>query len=167
PFTFGPPRSLMALPRFSEFEPLILFFRSSNERFKFLATCIAAMHWPRFLKPEHAVLRLPPGTEMPLFANALVSEVFNLPFSSTVLGDCEPMLECPIPDGPTSVGRPLVPAPTPDGAANPGPTRVGLPPPAPAAPCWAKAETPNANTATSVSNQLSELFFILMSSLKN
>src|ERR1019366_1867460 len=119
----------MVLPRFSEFEPVILFFRSSNERFKFLATCMAATHWPKFLNPEHAVLRSPPGIETPLFAKALVSEVFNLLLSSTVVGDCEPMLECPMPVDPASPGRPVVPGPTPDGApTDPGPAPVGADP---------------------------------------
>ena len=61
--------------------------RADPELTRFLATCVAAMHCPKFLKPEHAVLRLPRGSEMPLFSSALVSEVFSLLLSSTLARD--------------------------------------------------------------------------------
>src|SRR5258708_40206463 len=114
----------MALPRLTAFDPVILPFRASKPPgiSRFLATCIAAMHCPRFLKPEHAVLRLPPDTEIPLFDSALVSELSSLLLLSTVAGDCEPMLGWRIPDEPTSLGRPALAEPTPEGApAEPGP----------------------------------------------
>src|SRR5579864_1779393 len=125
----------MALPRLTPFPAVILFFKASKPPgiSRFLATCIAATHCPRFLNPEHAVLRLPPGTEIPLFANALVNEVSILLLLSTVVGDCEPMLECLIPAEPIPPGRPVSPEPTPEGAPiDPGPAPAGLPPPAPA-----------------------------------
>src|SRR5713101_2406348 len=128
----------MALPRLTAFVPVILSFKASKPPgiSRFFATCIAAMHWPRVLNPEHALWRLPPGTEIPPFASALVSEVLSLLLSSTLVGDCEPMLEWPMPVDPTSAGRPLVPGPTPDGApVEPGPVPVGRPVPAPAGPC--------------------------------
>src|SRR5258708_5840290 len=127
----------MAFPRLTAFVPVTLSFRASKPpgMSRFLATCSAATHCPRFLKPEHALWRSPPGTETPLFASALLNEVFSLLLLlSTDVGDCEAMLEWPIPVDPTSVGRPLVPVPTPDGApAEPGPAPAGRP--APPAPC--------------------------------
>src|SRR5258708_31337554 len=125
----------MALPRLTAFDPVILPFRASKPPgiSSFLATGIGAMHCPRFLKPEHAVLRLPPGTEIPLFDRALVSELSSLLLLSTVAGDCEPMLEWLIPVEPISLERPALSEPTPEGApVEPGPTPAGRPPPAPA-----------------------------------
>lgn len=43
----------MDLPRLSP--PITLVFRSAKEMPRFLLTWAAAMHWPRFLKPAHAV----------------------------------------------------------------------------------------------------------------
>src|SRR5260370_38113270 len=102
----------------------------------FLPTSIGAMHCPRSLKTEHAVFRLPPGTEIPLFDRALVSELSSLLLLSTVAGDCEPMLEWLIPVEPTSLGRPVFSEPTPEGApVEPGPAPAGRPAPVPAPPC--------------------------------
>src|SRR5215470_14172817 len=120
----------MALPRLTEFVPVIFDFNPSNPPGmpRFLATCMAATHCPRFLNPVHALLRLPPGTEIPLFSRALVSEVSNLPLSRTLLGDSDAALECPIPFEPMLLERPLLPGPTSDGAPEePGPTPAGRP----------------------------------------
>src|SRR5260370_37414273 len=85
----------MALSRLTAVVHVSLSFNASNPSgiSRFLATCIAAIHCPRVLNPEHAVLRLPPGTEIPLFVKALASEVSSFPLLSTVIGDCEPMLD--------------------------------------------------------------------------
>src|SRR5260370_28748503 len=153
----------MAVPRLTGFDPVILSFRASKPPgvSRFLATCIAAMHCPRFLKPEHAVFRLPPGTEIPLFDRALVSELSSLLLLSTVAGDCEPMLEWLIPVEPTSLGRPVSPEPTPEGTpVEPGPAPAGRPAPAPPAPCWAKTERLKTSITAKVRYQLKKLFFI-------
>src|SRR5258707_5608378 len=128
----------MALPRLTALVPVTLSFNASNPPgiSRFLATCIAAIHCPRVLNPEHAVLRLPPGTEIPLFVKALASEVSSFPLLSTVIGDCELMLEWLIPVEPTSLGRPVFSEPTPEGApVEPGPAPAGRPAPVPAPPC--------------------------------
>src|SRR5258708_32157942 len=124
----------MASPRLTAFVPVVLLFNASNPPgiSRFLATCIAATHCPRFLKPEHALCRLPPGTVIPLFDKALVSELFILLLSNTVVGECEPMLECPIPVDPVSIERVPIPAGAP---AEPGPAPPARPPPPPAPPC--------------------------------
>src|SRR5437867_10695050 len=47
----------MALPRLRAPVPVTLALSASNppEMLRFFATCAAATHWPRFLKPLHAV----------------------------------------------------------------------------------------------------------------
>src|SRR5215469_15218214 len=150
----------MALPRLTELVPVIFAFNASNPpgMSRFLATCMAATHCPRFLNPEHALLRLPPGTEIPLFSRALVSEVSNLPLSRTLLGDSDAALECPIPFEPMLLERPLSPRPTSDGApVDPGATPAGRPPPAP---CWANADTLNASIAARIRREARKVFFI-------
>src|SRR6266702_1128755 len=92
-FTFAPPKSWIALPRLTEREPVILACRSLNGIPRFLETCKAATHWPKFLNSEHADWRLPPGTVTPLFPSAVVSEESSLVFVlNTALGDWEPRL---------------------------------------------------------------------------
>src|ERR1019366_2517940 len=124
----------MALPRLTLFVPVILPFNAPKPPgiSRFFATCRAATHCPRFLKPEQALCRLPPGTATPLFARAFVNDVFSLLLLfKVVVGEWEltPLLPCPILPGPASMGRPALGEPIPAEPALPAPM---LPAPAPA-----------------------------------
>src|SRR6266567_7732399 len=107
----------MALPRLTLFVPVILSFKAVKPPgiSRFLATCRAATHCPRFLKPEQALCRLPPGTAIPPFARAFVSDVFSLLLLfRVVVGEWEPtlLLACPILPGSAFAGRPVLPGST-------------------------------------------------------
>src|SRR5436309_13390793 len=56
----------MALPRLRAPVPVTLALSASNPpgMLRFFATCAAATHWPRFLKPLHAVAASSPGSAL-------------------------------------------------------------------------------------------------------
>src|SRR5260370_37824164 len=112
----------MALPRLSEFDPVILLFRSENGIPRLCETCIAATHWPRFRNPEQACCGVVPAGN----SFCRLEESFEFGFDSCFgedvcdcvwLPDCVPWfevvtLECPIPECPIPEdGPPMWPPP--------------------------------------------------------
>src|SRR5216683_5444051 len=122
----------MALPRLSEFGPVILLFRSENGIPRLCETCIAATHWPRFLNPEQACCGVVP------FGNSFcrLEESFEFGFDSCFgvlpcdcvwLPDCLPWLDVPILPW---LELPILECPIPPPIPEGGPPAC-LPPPAP------------------------------------
>src|SRR6266700_5514129 len=71
--------------------PVMSSFRQSKLMPRFLLTCAAATHWPRFLKPAQASVADSPVSDEILFA----SLVFLLRMSSTVFPWADPRVEVP------------------------------------------------------------------------
>src|SRR6266851_3643856 len=107
----------MALPRLMEPVPVIFAFSAAKPpgMSRFLATWAAATHWPKFLKPLHAVCASSPVSDLILPAMAVL-------WLSTSLGeacDISVWLIAPV----------LLASPVAEAGALEGPWPVGGPPP--------------------------------------
>src|SRR6266481_552489 len=106
----------MALPRLMAPVPVTLALSASKPpgMFRFFATCAGATHWPRFLKPLHAVAASSPVSVLILPAMAVL-------WLRTVLGEACDMSVCEV--APASwdplMLEPLA-APCPAGGPPPG-----------------------------------------------
>src|SRR6266478_1863185 len=105
----------MALPRLIESVPVILALRASKPpgMLKFFATCAAATHWPRFLKPLQAVCASSPVSVLIFPAIAVLwlrtslgeaCDIFELLIAPPLLDSLT--LEPDAPEGPCPAGGP-------------------------------------------------------------
>src|SRR5258706_746409 len=107
--------------------PVMSALKHANGMFRLWLTCIAATHWPRFLKPAHASFKSVPFARRPFDCKRFVRWVSSLVFFvSTVLGELSAAL-FPPPD--VEFAEPLAWSPLAPCIA--APVAPELPPPAP------------------------------------